>query len=588
MFNIMDTELHDSIVRSKQQKMLENERLDDERRASSRLQVLTNVANQYQNLNETTVSKAFNRKNTVDNAVISKLRDVTYQIFEGALLIDDEPKAYYSDVIKKQFDSAYDKLLDSLDIKSLSAFKKNLGTANRVYSTVLEQATNFANINAGIFESVISDSSDYDITKSIIEACNIISEATGSTESKTAKVLETITKVRDRLAKSDKDMKTIIECGVDIKRILYIALAAVSMWVAISEPYIGLIMFFLTVLAQEYVREEREDNAHIYLQQVKDIKAGLIAMKSKVDVTDKSIAKIEKQIKRCDTLIENLKIKYHWVGVEKGYRSIDPELHLLGNGKPIHEDAISAGENLLASMDDDKVSDFADKVKNAVALDTDIAGKEVLLDNISKLEESGMDEYRVVKCLGILYEAATNVKLSYLSEECNRKLKEGEMPAAEDFYTDNDNKALDDLSEMGGKNFAIQKIKDKIVKVITDEEELAVKKQKANDDMLNSMSTEKLESMKSNINEASGMRLGSSDLNMPDSLFSAIVMNRSKKMLTESSSVNIDPIMNNKDTILAESIVLYTILETFNTLNLKKYNASETRDLMNQYYYNKI
>ena len=67
----------------------------------------------------------------------------------------------------------------------------------------------------------------------------------------------------------------------------------------------------------------------------------------------------------------------------------------------------------------------------------------------------------------------------------------------------------------------------------------------------------------------------------PKTIFNAIFVNKSKGVMNESSSANLE---EDAEKILAETIATYTLLETIHSLGFKIYDYKEKRDLLMQFF----
>jgi hypothetical protein len=185
-----------------------------------------------------------------------------------------------------------------------------------------------------------------------------------------------------------------------------------------------------------------------------------------------------------------------------------------------------------------------------------------------------------------LYDQTHGLTTSNIPHAIHVRLQEGQYPTELDFLDSDERELLETISKANGKDDATKIIKKRVVKVIENEEKRATKRDKENQEFLNKLTPSDLNKMKSSLEESAGKaRIGNTGLNEPESLFEAMVVSRSRKYVQEAASSGHVDILENKKTILNEAIVLYTIHETFNTLNLEKYPKHKLDKMMNDYYY---
>jgi flagellar biosynthesis regulator FlbT len=172
-----------------------------------------------------------------------------------------------------------------------------------------------------------------------------------------------------------------------------------------------------------------------------------------------------------------------------------------------------------------------------------------------------------------------------LSEAVGTALKSGNYPKLDDFMDDDEISLLDSIATIGGKAKIVDVIRNKIVDVIEKEEARTKKLEEDEEKLLARLNKN---STGEGIQE-SAVKVNLGGINVPKNLFESIVMNRSKKYIAESIELGTGFDINlKKDVIMSEAITLYTIFETFNTLNFGTFDSSKINKLTNDYYYNKI
>ncbi|MBS4064346.1 MAG: hypothetical protein KGZ74_07280 [Chitinophagaceae bacterium] len=241
------------------------------------------------------------------------------------------------------------------------------------------------------------------------------------------------------------------------------------------------------------------------------------------------------------------------------------------------------------------ISNLEETASNIETIDE----KKLLLDTLQKeavsLNIANRDESQLAlgrnyyKLESVLYDQINSVKPINISEAANEQLRAGKYPYADDFLDNDEKEMVNTIANLSGKENAISIIKDKVISVIESEEKRTKEREEEEQIMLNKLSQEKVDDINKSMTESSRIYLNSGRLNMPETLFEAIIMNRSKKYIKEATQngTGID-ILSKKDIILSESVVLYTIHETFNTLNFVKGDFEGIHKLMNDYYYEKI
>lgn len=188
-----------------------------------------------------------------------------------------------------------------------------------------------------------------------------------------------------------------------------------------------------------------------------------------------------------------------------------------------------------------------------------------------------------------LYDQTHMLSNGNIPHSVHIRLQEGQYPLESDFLDSDEKTLVSTIAQINGKDKAVDKIKDTVVKVIQNEEKRSQQRAQEDQDMLNRMAPEDVNTLKGSIAESAGkVKIGKARANMPESLFESIVMSRSRNYITEAVSAGekVD-IQANRDTILSESIVLYTIHETFHQLGVDQYPVKKIDRLMQQYYYGK-
>jgi len=175
-----------------------------------------------------------------------------------------------------------------------------------------------------------------------------------------------------------------------------------------------------------------------------------------------------------------------------------------------------------------------------------------------------------------------------LSEAAGNELKQGKYPKLNDFLDDDEKKLIDSITSINGKDKVVNTIKSKIIGVIESEEKRIEKLEDDEQKLLVKLSKkipEGGEALQEAVQNRTVKTTG------PVNLFEAIVMNRSKKYVQESVALGMGFDVNQqKHTIMSETVTLYTIHETFNTMQFGSYHndPSKTRQLMVDYFNNKI
>lgn len=781
MFDFSTMNTHDSLAINANKQMFESELALEQKKNQTRQSLLESIANQYNAINNTPTAKKLQRQKLTESATIAAVRDVIFNIFESALLIDDNEKSLYQPVLKEVFSKEFKKLLVENSISSLTEFKKKFEKSSTMMSAILETSTNIVSDNSNLFNELLeSYYDDSEMHASMLETFTILFEADTELAEKEKAIFKTGKSLKEKIIGAN--VESVIKYGVDVKRLVIGAILLLTAPVIpILPPVIGLVVgvvgaFFGWghIIASDI---HLNKNKAQYLQQAKDIKEQLTKLLSKIDTNSKEYTRIKGEITRADQIINVLgsrikedelrakdkKIKQDAKEAKKKNRMLeavtDMAMELIvecGYGTP-YDDMIDGLDIFIDNLDniapslttydqknifknivtESTLSEFefssllssTFKIMNEAATDTDkkeealvktgkslreklfgadmnsiikhgydiklmisfaigfisivaypmtIVGaivstvatflaishvfassvyqqshreeylkqakdiKDELTKLAAKLDKTSKEYFKVQKqinradkiiirittsinhdrlagglamfkeCVGlvsddfnhngmvdtkklmhvacVLYEATNTMPPDMLSEACHKKLSEGQMPDEEQFLDQDERDLLDTVASINGKDLAIDKIKNKVIDVIDTEEKRA--KQRADEEkkLLNKMSPAELDGVKDKLNESSSISIGSTRLNMPETLFEAIIMNRSKKYIQESAASGEVDLIAHKETILSESMVIYTILETFNTLNLNDFTQGTMsyRQLMNDYYYNKI
>jgi hypothetical protein len=220
--------------------------------------------------------------------------------------------------------------------------------------------------------------------------------------------------------------------------------------------------------------------------------------------------------------------------------------------------------------DDDTTDDLGTLIRTA--REENVGSKEIE-EQCACLEAAVYKKLHMANPAGI-FEAAGN------------ELKQGKYPKLNDFLDDDDKKLIDSIASASGQDKVVEIVKSKIIGVIEAEQDRMEKLEDEEQKLLSKLS-KKIPEGGEQLQEAVQNGLGR--LNTPTTLFEAIVMNRSKKYIQEATSLGTGfDITMQKDTIMSETITLYTIHETFNTMRFGKFDSSKINKLTNDYYQNKI
>lgn len=161
--------------------------------------------------------------------------------------------------------------------------------------------------------------------------------------------------------------------------------------------------------------------------------------------------------------------------------------------------------------------------------------------------------------------------------------KEFEVTVQSDFPEVNiaispeDKAVVEEFNSIQGSSEYGRDILEKVIDAFTAEKELAEIRKEQTEDLIAALGdgTEEL------TESALSTCLNSMSV-VPDTLFQAIVVNKSKLVLAESA--NSGELGPNKHEILAESLCEYALLETFNCLGLKTFGTSDVSELKFSYF----
>lgn len=185
---------------------------------------------------------------------------------------------------------------------------------------------------------------------------------------------------------------------------------------------------------------------------------------------------------------------------------------------------------------------------------------------------------QAIKLESAIYRAVYMSAPTTIHEAAAQDLAKGTYPKLENFFTRDEQGLLDKIADVLGKGKSIETIKQKVVGVIESEQKRTQAQEDEDAKLLAALSKSK------SLEESVKL---SSTPTLPETLFEAIVMSRSKRFLTESGSEGFD-FASKQDVIMTEALALYTLHETFNTLNVGEYTPSHIRKLTNDYFYTKV
>lgn len=233
------------------------------------------------------------------------------------------------------------------------------------------------------------------------------------------------------------------------------------------------------------------------------------------------------------------------------------------------EDLKIISNNLLESFDND---DTDDKKLALKTIQCEVCG--------SSLTSDMNKEY--LKLESALYESINSVKPEGLTEAHHISLKGHTYPVPEVFLDDDEKAFLNQIANFNGKNQSIDVIRNKVITVIENEKQRAQEREEEEAKALSKLSSDRVSKLQESFN-GGRLALGGTDTNTPDTLFSSIMMDRSRKFITESGTAG----LKDNNNVVLETITLYTIHETFNTLNIGSHDYDAISKLKNTYFYNK-
>lgn len=147
---------------------------------------------------------------------------------------------------------------------------------------------------------------------------------------------------------------------------------------------------------------------------------------------------------------------------------------------------------------------------------------------------------------------------------------------------------INDFEKYEGKDVYASDLQDRVIDVYKAEEELGKEQKDKIEAVVNELARIKANKAEREENSdkpsvvTESIEHGLTVFNTtPKTLFSAIFMNRSKVSLLEGASMDLH---ESADTILAETIATYTLLETINALGLRNYSEKDVRDLRMQFF----
>lgn len=160
--------------------------------------------------------------------------------------------------------------------------------------------------------------------------------------------------------------------------------------------------------------------------------------------------------------------------------------------------------------------------------------------------------------------------------------------------TPEDKKLIDDFEKAEGKDTYAGDLQDRIIDVYKKEQELGEERKEKVQDVVNAlaeMEAKKAERDKENGEESEANPITESiekGLNMfsyvPETIFNAIFLNKSKMIMNESAEGA--DLMSNAEEILAETICTYTLLECIHSLGLKTFTDEDKNNLRYSFFVN--
>lgn len=222
----------------------------------------------------------------------------------------------------------------------------------------------------------------------------------------------------------------------------------------------------------------------------------------------------------------------------------------------------------------------------------------LIIDDVDKYS-SGLRSVMKDNCMSIMENATNNSELESLFENSSPYVK-NMLTLAEQAYeekTDEEVKEFndkillskDDLNLIKkfetdeGKDVYASGLQDRVIDVYKAEEKIGEEQKDKVQAVVDALIKTKASVNADNNNSISesvenGINLFNTT---PKSIFNAIFINKSKGIMNESSSANLE---EDGEKILAETIATYTLLETIHSLGFKSYTDKEKRDLIMQFF----
>jgi len=251
MFDFSDLELHDSIAKYNQKQILEAERAKIENRNKSIENLIEAINQEYNNLYNTQLSKAIDRKLIREAAVIHAVNDALYGIFESALLVDDNVKIEYRDNLKSIFESHFYQILKENNVKTLSQFKNFVKKSHGIIENVIERAEKLVELNESVYFELLEN------TFNSTSIDNLIMEASKAAADPGATVDEKVAKARAMVDKLSEDFKrfTLEQKFASAHRIIQAAIVILKLGVAIDRIWYTLLDKLLTIINSIFGKE---------------------------------------------------------------------------------------------------------------------------------------------------------------------------------------------------------------------------------------------------------------------------------------------------------------------------------------------
>ena len=223
----------------------------------------------------------------------------------------------------------------------------------------------------------------------------------------------------------------------------------------------------------------------------------------------------------------------------------------------------------------------------------------LVIDEPEKYSESLRNSMRS-QCMSIMESAETVDDLHAMFEHSSPYVK-GMLNLAEsivDTKTDEDSnefdgkivllpedrKLIDEFEKAEGKDVYAQELQDRIIDVYKKEQELGEERKEKIQNIVNELS--KIESKKDNetnpIGESIELGMGMFS-NVPKTIFNSIFINKSKQIMNESGGDGSD-LSDNAESILAETICTYTLLECIHSLGFKTYTNEEKEQMRYEFF----